>query len=358
MSDPRQQTRQTPIPPFVDRRYNARRMRSCLCAVATTVLSLTLAAAPARADKLRVLVLVGSDGDRELVERIAGQTADLEASLEAEEAVLPPDLEGQRAAARSRAAKSGADVVVWLDADASGRVVRVARGERFLQRRVTLSGAMSESASIEAVGVVVRTALQGLVAGGELENSQPAPRSSPLRAWAQLGWTGVLDGDGDAGRHGLTAQVGGAAGRWRAAAFYSYYPTTSTHLSQATLRLGRQEAGAKAGVDLVGAGNDLARWRVGVDLSAGVARFSRFTASTASGLEATPGQTTWSPTLGPAARVGCRLVSKFWLVLTFGAELLFVRPELGVERPAGFERAMTLWPVEPHASLSLAYDPS
>ena len=140
-----------------------------MLALATVV---TLAPTAARAGApLRVLILGGADAD-DVVARVEGQVADLPVTLARGPALAEAsDLAAQLAAARAHARAHAADAVVWFARDDDGWTVSVAdpAGGRLLVRRVdAAAGALSASAALEAAALVVRTAVRGLAAGGEI----------------------------------------------------------------------------------------------------------------------------------------------------------------------------------------------
>ncbi|OFX20242.1 MAG: hypothetical protein A2V77_16700 [Anaeromyxobacter sp. RBG_16_69_14] len=334
-------------------------MGLCGWGMAIAAVAMAAGATAARADARRVLLLTDGDRDRDLAARVEGQVADLEVTIVKADAALPPDPGAQLAVARARAAEHRAEVVVWFGADGDSFIVRAAQGDRVLVRRVgRVTGALSASASIEAVGLIVRTELRGLAAGGQIADEVVPGPSVPLRPWAELGWTGVLDGENARGHHGVAARVGAALGRWRAAATFAYHPATTLGSPLATIRVEQQSAGVVAGLDLRGPPDPAARWRLGIDLGAAAARFPRVTTAAGPGLTPAASDSPWSPVVTPSVRAAWRLSPVFWLAFSLGADFLLRPPEFGVATGTGFERVSTLRPVEPRALLSLTFDAS
>lgn len=317
---------------------------------------LTVCAGSARAGTpLRVLVLAGSERERELASRIRGQTADLDAVVTIERSPST-DIASQFAAARAAAAR--ADVVVWFGDGRGGWVVYVARGERVLVRRIAgASGAMSESASLEAAALAVRTAVRGLAAGGEIDVEEPPAEIPPpaLRPWAELGWAGVLDGGRATGHHGVTARLGGAWGRWSAGLGLGFHPAASLGRPGARFEAGRQQAALVLGAELL-AIEPKPRWSLCLEFGLGATRFPRVTTEVGAGLSPTAARSSWSLVATPALRASRRLFSGTWLALGLGADLLAQPPEFGVSGSGGFERVAALGWAEPRLSLSLRYD--
>ncbi len=352
--------------------------------LAALALSGTATAGP----PIRVTVLVASEDDAVLATRIEGQTADLDAVVEQlEHAALPADLSVQLATARRVASDRDADAVVWFRHDRDGWIVHVAEpaGDRVLVRRVhEREGAMSSSAAIESVAVIVRTAIRGMAAGGEIGVSDgasvppvviaatPPPVAAaitpsatgasessvrPLRPFAELGWSGVLDGA--AGHHGIGARIGAAGGPFRVAAVGAHHPATTYTSSDATIEVERQAVGVALGLDVHGAAQRrrTARWRIAADLAVAMARFRRSTTSTSAGLEATAAAVSWTPVATPAVRLGRRLAPSTWITLSIGVDLVARPPEFGVAGGGMFIPVASQWPLQPHAGVGIVIDP-
>lgn len=330
------------------------------------------APAPARADApLRVLILADDDDD-EVVARIEGQVADLPVAL-ARGAALDGAgaLASQLATAQARARAQAADAVVWFVRDGDGWIVHVAdpAAGRLLVRRVDSgAGAMSASAALESAALMVRTALRGLAAGGEIGvvpevivAPQRAPTPPRVAAAARVaepatpgvapiatvGWRATLDGDAAAGHHGLTAGLGVARGRWQVALALAYLPPRTQASTLATLELDRQELGVAVQRALFGS----ARWRVTVTASASAVRFGRATTATAATLTATDDRATWTAALAPTLGAARRLGAGAWLELDLGASVLTTVPVFGVEGDAGFVEVARPWRIEPTIGL-------
>jgi hypothetical protein len=326
---------------------------------ALVALCALLAAGAARADPVRMLILVGDEQDRELAARIRGQTADLDAVVATAEGALPPDLEGRKALARAAGAR--ADVVVWFGADGSDTLVYIARGDAVLVRRIAVApGALSRSATSEATALAVRTALTGFAAS---RASEPVAAARPervagLRAWGEVGGVGLLDGTIASGRYGASARLGGARGRWYLGASLAYQPRAAVDAAPASIEVEREQAALVLGVDVLpGASRPGARWSLGVELGLGATRYERVTTAAATGLVATASAETWSPVAAPGVRVARRLVSFAWIALEAGADLVTRPPQFGVQRTTGFDRVATVWAAQPRLAISLLLDP-
>ncbi len=344
-------------------------------ALACLALSLALAGVAAAAP-LRVVVLAGRDDDA-VIARVEGQVADLSVTLTRGPApAAAHDLARQLAAAGAIARTTDADAVVWFVADGDGWIVNVAdpAAGRVLVRRIDGgAGAMDRSAALEAAALVVRTALRGLAAGGEIgvvaepptTTSPPppppppaAPRATPPAApgvapLAEVGWIAALDGDAAAGHHGLAAALGVRRGRWQLAATVAHFPATARTSALATIAVDRQAFG------LAGARALLARpaWRLHVGLALAATRFGRATTATSGALMATADRATWSATVTPTVRIDRRLGRAAWLALDVGATALATVPAFEVRGPAGAAEVGRLWAVEPTVALSIAVTP-
>jgi hypothetical protein len=324
---------------------------------AVVAVALLLAHRDARAERLRVLLLVGDEQQRELAARIEGQTADLDADVASAEAG-PAGLD--REVATLRAARAGADVVVWfVAAEGGGWIAHVARGGRVVVRRIDVApGALSRSASIEAVALAVRTAVTGFASSSDddaaRELAEPAP--APARPWGELGATGLLDGTRAGGRYGAAVRAGIARGRFGLGAMLGYEPAAAIDGAPATFHVERQHVGAVVSAELAASPAPAPRWSLAGELGAGAARFRRSTTATGAGLVPTPAAVTWSPLLAPGVRLARRVASGAWLALQAGADVVLRRPEFGVQQPTGFQRLASVWALQPRATLSLLLD--
>ncbi len=318
------------------------------------------AGAANRVEPLRVLVLVDGEGERQLAARVEGQTTDLDTFIITTEAPagLSPEAKAERA--RGDGVTHRAEVVVWFLAEGDGWVVNVAHGDDRLQRRVAeSSGALSSSASTEAVALVVRTALRGIAIGAPPPPRTPEAPPVPVRFWGALGWTAVLDGSGNPGHHGGEARAGAAVGSWQVLLELAYQPGESIRSADATPGVPTTTIAVdRLAVGLVG-GYELLRgswWRLGAEFGGAAVRYSRSTTELADNFKATPPRASWSPTLRPAFSFSAHLGWAVWAVLAAGADVVFARPQFEVNDAGVFKHISTLWAVEPRVSLTLVID--
>lgn len=356
-------------------------------ACASACFASAYAPSPAHADERLHVVIVSGPRDAALLDRVEGQVADLEATLERDTTSMPASpLPVQLVTARRLARTHTADVVVWFVRDRGDIIVHVTDtgGDRVLVRRIEGgSGTMAESAAIEAAAVVVRTAVRGLAAGGEIgvvvekelppdppdPIGPPRPRDTPpsedlgsvrpLRPSATVSWSSVLDGESDTGHHGVSARLGVAGGPWRFAVALTHRPAATLSSPMATIDFERQTVGIALGVDVAGGAQlrRAARWRVNTEVALAMTRFDRTTTATGATIEPTADRATWTPTATPAVRVSRRIARGAWLELALGADLVARAPEFGIATPTGFATIGRLWPVEPHAALGVVVDP-
>lgn len=356
--------------------------------ILVTVAALLAAAVSAAGAEpvLRVLVLE-HERDAALVDRVEGQVADLAATLAREPSTIAAAaVPAQLAAARRAGRAHDADVIVWFVHDGDDWIVHVADagGDRLLVRRVQgRGGAMGSSAAIEAAAVIVRTAVRGLAAGGEIGvasetlavpvRDEPVEREPvrvdaaddgglgavrPLRPTATVSWSGILDGEADGGHHGAGARLGVAGGPWHIGVGLAHHPATTHAGTMATIAVERQALGVVLGVDVAGGAQRRgARWRIGAEVSLGMTRFARATTLTDATVEPTADRTTWTAHATPGVRIARRIARGAWVELALGADLVARAPEFGVATPNGFATLARLWPVEPHVGLGVVVDP-
>lgn len=187
-----------------------------------------------------VLVRIDHPEDRLLLDRVRGQTSDLNILLLTDstqpiESTLPAQLD----TARKLSEQQGTRVVVWFEHDRDVVTVFVAEPSagRVLVRRIEPSeGRLGGSAQQESAALVVRSAMRALAAGGEIgvteqEASPPpvpppvvvaAPETTPApppplpEGWELVQFVGAraaLDGTTRTGQHSLWGRLALRRGR-------------------------------------------------------------------------------------------------------------------------------------------------
>lgn len=124
------------------------------------------------AEPLRTVVRLADSADRLLLERIRGQTSDLDVRLlSVEQSPLEPLFTDQLATARALAEERAADVAIWFVRanQALSLIVADLRVERVLVRALAGGeGTLALSAQDEAGALVVRSALKASLSGAAL----------------------------------------------------------------------------------------------------------------------------------------------------------------------------------------------
>lgn len=328
-----------------------------------TAMAMAIALAPdgvgveAPVRPLRVLVAVNEEPEHLLAARVEGQATDLDVDIIVLQVGPGLEPDALAAAALDAAEARGAEVTVWFVAEGDGWVVSVHRGGRTFRRVVTEShGAMSSSASVEAVGVAVRTTLRGVVAGEAVLDGvspEPSPPPPPVRFVAAVGWSMVLDRPWGAVHHGVEARAGVGLGAWRVVLLFAEHPFETIELSDATLQLERQVGALMVGHDFrLGP-----RWRLGAAVGVEVLRFPRVTSTVAGGLIATTPASSLNAAVRPEVELAFELGWSMWVSLRLGGDFLFHRPGFGVGEAGGVVRPIAwLWSVQPTATLALGFE--
>lgn len=340
-----------------------------------------LPAASAPVALLRAVVrLAGAgagDEDQALLERLQGQTVDLDVELlPVRGQPLEPTLRAQLQAAEELARGHTARAVVWLRTGASGRriayVAEPAAARVFARplRGGVGSDATGRSAALEEFAVVVRSALRALAQGdsigidnaaAEAEEPPPPPVPPPppppppsqTGLLLGLGWQLALDGASPFGQTGPTLRGGLTRGRFAFALSLAAAIPAPISDPFSTVKLSRHSLALLAGVALLAR----ARWRLELNASLGVALFYRATDSVEPGYTATPSHLTPAFIGGPALDILCRPVSgaRLWLALELGADALAGAPELGYQVSGAFVSRNQLWPVTPRFALAVFF---
>jgi len=188
-----------------------------------------------------VLVRIDDPRDRLLLDRVRGQTSDLNILLFTDStSPLEPTLPEQLETARRLSQTQHTRVVVWFRHTGDTLSVFVAEpaAGRVLVRDVEPSeGRLASSAQQEAAALVVRSAMRALAAGGEIgvteQAAAPAPTPAPAivkqvprpvpREPLPVGWElaqflggrSAWDGAGKLGQHGLFGRLTLRRGRYQ-----------------------------------------------------------------------------------------------------------------------------------------------
>ena len=364
------------------------RRAAVLVAMVASVWSSGSAAAAGDDKRLRVAVIVAGSADRALLDRLYGQTSDLDVELvDVAVSALEPNLRGRLDAADHMAASRGARVVVWLEvasgeADraavyicepATGRVfVRELRGE---QTQDGVRSGPAGTATLEAAALVIREALRALAEGvvigvrrDELVpdspppslpapvGSSPEPESEPepfrLRWLAGAGWQLAFDGVTPSGQQAVAVRLGARTDALHLALVGAAGLATELRDGPSTLELRRHTVALAAGGTLPMAGSLAAR----MELCVGVVVFQRRTITAGAGLQRVAEGTAPSLLVGPEMALS-------WLppfaggriAFEFGAAVDFVpgAPILGYDGGSGFEPRQTLWRIQPRILLGV-----
>lgn len=315
----------------------------------------------------------GSD-DQALIERLQGQTVDLDVVLIPEPGQpLEPTLRAQLQAASELAQRHTARAVVWMRTGPSGRrTVYVAEpaASRVFARplRGVGSDATARSAALEEFAVVVRSALRALAQGDSIgianavaEAEEPPPQPPPpppppptqIGLLLGLGWQLALDGAGSFGQTGPILRGGLSRGRFTFALTLAAAIPAGLTDAFSTVRLSRHSAAALASFALV----STPRWRLELGAQVGLALFYRSTEAVQAGYTPTPGHVTPAFLGGPALDILARPVRswRLWLALELGADALAGAPELGYQAGAAFVSRNQLWPVAPRFAVAALF---
>jgi hypothetical protein len=320
---------------------------------------------------VRLVDAPGHDSD-ELWSRMHGQVSDLDLVIIRMADQGEPALADQLQAASRLARAYDVRAVVWLRPlpDQPGLAVYVAEpaAERVFVRRVPQreAGLAARSATAEAAALVVRSSLRALAAGTPIgvpaaelvraeqraQASPPPPR--PRTPWLlAVHWQAAADGAARLGHHGLAARVGLDRGAWHVHATVATHPAVTLVDDRARLRVARH-----------GAGLGLARrWQAGAlridaGLDATAILYTRATEPVTPDVVATaPGRI---PALALSPGLRLRLpagLPGLFIELGATADVLLGAPEFVYQRDGVSEPHTRLWPVQPRASLGLAWQP-
>jgi hypothetical protein len=338
------------------------------------------------AGPMQVAVRLTKAIDRKLLDRLRGQTSDLDVELEPVETdALEPDIEGQLQTAQQLADEHTARVVVWFDATSVEHPIRVlvldSDKDSVLERTVgQQSGKSSEpgSAVLEDAALIVRGALQAVVAGRtigvereelvarRLEQELEPKRTTaeprvvqPTRqqgSFGSVGWRLWGDGESPAGHHAVAAHLGYMWSQWEFGIAGHFSIGRDLEAPQADIEMARHAALATFG----------RRWRplrwldVAVRAHAGVALYHHETTRAAEGLDPLPDGLNSKALVGAAVRTGVlgeAGASSVGVTLTVGVDVLPDAPVFGVRQGGQFTEIWPLWAAQPFAMLAFHVEP-
>jgi hypothetical protein len=337
-------------------------------------------------EPMRVVVRTSAD-DRPFLDRVRGQTADLDVAITpAESTALEPRLSEQLEAGDALARAHAARVVVWLDASSPDAVrakkvfvyVSEASAGRILVRALPVE---AHSTTLETAALVVRSALRALAAGAEIGLARPelapapAPPAPPARGastpgpevpapeptsprsrgvgWiATVGWQVTADGQTD-GQHALAGRFAAVvAGQVELGVHAAAGFTSEITDELATVELARHSIAG------------LVAWRtpisrslaLSVGVEVGAAAFHRSTIPRRADVHPTEPRLLVSPLIGASGRLEWTpgfTGGHAGLGLAFGADLVPGAPELRYETGGSALPSRSLWVVEPGGMLAL-----
>jgi hypothetical protein len=323
---------------------------------------------PMEEDKepLHVVVRVQSSSMTVVLERVRGQVSDLDVRLSVREGPLEAGLDSQLSVVDPLGKELSAKAVIWFEEVEGGlRLVVAEPGTgRALITKVAGNANTGErnSAMQEGAALIIRGAIQALLAGTpisaprpppKVEKKEPIPPPPPPAPKVEerrrgewvgtLGWQFVEDGYSSPGQHGVAAQLGLVMGTLELGISLSAGPGDTVAGALANVRLTRYAFAAS--VAYRRSLSSSAMVRVGARL--GSAFFARTTESTMEGVTATASQVTTSPLLGVDASFLFRpsWAGRVGASLTAGTDYAVGSPELvydtgGTEVSAGKVRAL------------------
>lgn len=379
-------------------------------ALALVVLVVPLERGARAAETPRVVVRVPDPTSRALMQRIRGQTSNLDQELlEAVQPAIETRVTDELATARRLAAQHEARVVVWFDTTGESLTLffSIPREGRTLVRTLERAashdsqppyssalGRAMDSATLEAAALVVRSVLRAVASGATIgvtlakpldvpavpepaPPSPPAVPAAPVRAapvgraadtagaelvapasphtrlgWLlSAGWHSTLPGP-STWLQGVEARAGFCGGPWTLGVQVSIDAPAELSDRYATVRLSRDTAGVFAALALpVGDA-----FRVALSLGAGVAGFARESVDTSPGVRGAPDS--WNTSALVDADIGVavrqRWLGSVWaLALRVGADVVLAPPTIGYDVGGVFIAEHTLWSPQPKAVLGL-----
>jgi hypothetical protein len=343
----------------------------------------------------RVVVRAPDATSRALLQRIRGQTSDLDQEIvEASQPAMESRIADELATARHFAARYDARVVVWFDTTGETLTLffSIPREGRTLVRsleRAAGRDAPTGSATLEAAALIVRSVLRALAAGATIgltlakpldlpagndaapvapapvvphpgpgplsppEAEVPTPET-PRTRWGWLfsaGWHSALIGP-SVWLQGVEAR--GAVSRGSLALGLQLSLDAPTELADryATVRLSRGAASA-FGALVIPAGDS---FRLSLAVGAGAAGFPRQSVDVSAGVVRAPDA--WNVSALLAGEVGAAVRWSWqgvvWAVaLRGGADAILAPPTIGYDVGGAFVAAHALWTLQPKAVLAL-----
>jgi hypothetical protein len=332
----------------------------CLC---THVVSAEL-----RAGQPKVRILVKTDDDRALLERVRGQTSDLELRLEVAFESDDP--------ARPVDAKSPAFASVWFQRD-NPRIDRVTvrveaiqeSPRRMLVREVgdgspTPSGELS-SATLEAVALVVREALRDLLQKEPVEapparsppSAPPIPSDKPptpeqVSFTSEVIWEVVFDGVGAFRRIGPSFRMGAKYKSLELGALAALSLPVTERDPYGDNRLRRYVFGLRAG----------RHWQASRALSfetaivAGAVLYARSVQRLEPVVEGASDRVNSSVLLGPELKLGwAPLAGPVEIGLSLGLSVVPGAARSGYQVDGRFEPTLVIWRVQPSCGIGVKF---
>jgi hypothetical protein len=343
-------------------------------ALVAFVASPTSAAAPQR-----VIVRVTDPTSRALMQRIRGQTSDLDQQIsEVAQPSMEPRISDELASARRLAVQNDARVVVWFDTTGESLTLffSVPREGRTLVRTMEQESPTA-SATLEAAALVVRSVLRALASGATIgvtlakpldvpaapeTAAEPPPPPAPAvplppaseDRWGWVvsaGWHATLDGPG-VWLQGAEARAGARHGIWSAGLQAALDAPTELSDPYATVRLSRGAAVAFVAM-AIPASDAL---HLALSMGVGAAGFPRQSLEVAAGVTRAPDA--WNTSAVFASDVGASYRMHWqgavWAVaLRVGADLVVSPPTIGYDVGGTFMAQHALWNVQPKAVLAL-----
>ncbi len=372
---------------------------SCSWSAVALAMVVLLEGGARAADSPRVVVRVTDPTSRALMQRIRGQTSDLDQELvETVQPALEPRIGDELATARRLAAQQDARVVVWFDTTGESFTLffSIPREGRTLVRTMERAAGHDSqvgSATLESAALVVRSVLRAVASGAtigvtlakplDVPVPEPPPTPAPPVAPAPLrllpatpraeepapeardtqpagarvgwllsaGWHSTLTGS-NMWLQGVEARGGVCHGPWTLGIAVALDAPTELSDRYATVRLSRDAASAFLAL-AVPLGD---AFRFGLSLGAGAAGFPRRSVDVSAGVAPAADALNTSPLLD--AQVGVALRQHWqgsvWaLALRVGADVVVAPPTIGYEVSGAFVAEHALWTVQPKAVLGL-----